>query len=220
MVNRILSVEEDPVYVPAHFREDRVPVLHAAIREIAFGTLVTLGPDGLVASHVPMLLDPEPAPFGTLRGHIARANPQWRAPDPKVPALAIFAGPNAYITPSWYATKRQTGKVVPTWNYVAVHAQGPVQFFEDAERLRAIVTRLTETHEAKRAAPWQVSDAPEDYVRAMLKAIIGFELPIARLEGKWKMSQNRPAEDRAGVVEGLGSEGNAELAALVAAQQE
>lgn len=208
------------MYVPAHFREDRVPVLHATIRQIAFGTLVTLGPDGLVASHVPMLLDPEPAPFGTLRGHIARANPQWRAPDPKVPALAIFAGANAYITPSWYATKRQTGKVVPTWNYVAVHAQGPVQFFEDAERLRAIVTRLTETHEAKRAAPWQVSDAPEDYIRAMLKAIIGFELPIARLEGKWKMSQNRPAEDRAGVVEGLSSDGNAEIAALVAAQQD
>jgi transcriptional regulator len=208
------------VYVPAQFREDRVPVLHAAIRQIAFGTLVTLGPDGLVASHVPMLLDPEPAPFGTLRGHIARANPQWRAPDPKVPALAIFTGPNAYITPSWYATKRQTGKVVPTWNYVVVHAQGPVSFFEDAERLRAIVTRLTDTHEAKRAAPWQVSDAPEDYVRAMLKAIIGFELPIARLEGKWKMSQNRPAEDRAGVVEGLAGDGEAELAALVAAKQD
>ncbi len=208
------------MYVPAHFREDRVPVLHAAIRQIAFGTLVTLGPDGLVASHVPMLLDPEPAPFGTLRGHIARANPQWRAPDPKVPALAIFTGPNAYITPSWYATKRQTGKVVPTWNYVAVHAQGPVSFFEDAERLRAVVTRLTDTHEAKRAAPWQVSDAPEDYVRAMLKAIIGFELPIARLEGKWKMSQNRPAEDRAGVVEGLAGDGEAELAALVAAKQD
>ncbi len=208
------------MYVPAHFREDRVPVLHAAIRQIAFGTLVTLGPDGLVASHVPMLLDSEPAPFGTLRGHIARANPQWRAPDPKVPALAIFTGPNAYITPSWYATKRQTGKVVPTWNYVAVHAQGPVSFFEDAERLRAIVTRLTDTHEAKRAAPWQVSDAPEDYVRAMLKAIIGFELPIARLEGKWKMSQNRPAEDRAGVVEGLAGDGEAELAALVAAKQD
>ncbi len=208
------------MYVPAHFREDRVPVLHAAIRQIAFGTLVTLGPDGLVASHVPMLLDSEPAPFGTLRGHIARANPQWRAPDPKVPALAIFTGPNAYITPSWYATKRQTGKVVPTWNYVAVHAQGPVSFFEDAERLRAVVTRLTDTHEAKRAAPWQVSDAPEDYVRAMLKAIIGFELPIARLEGKWKMSQNRPAEDRAGVVEGLAGDGEAELAALVAAKQD
>lgn len=203
------------MYVPSNFAEERVPVLHEAIRGIKLGTLVTLGGEEMIASHVPMLVDPEPAPYGTLRGHIARANPQWRDPPGKVQALAIFLGPNAYVTPSWYATKRATGKVVPTWNYAAIHAYGPVRFFDDAERLLALVTRLTETHEAPRAQPWAVSDAPADFVQGMLRAIVGFELPIARLEGKWKMSQNRPAEDRAGVVEGLAREGAPEVAEIV-----
>jgi len=203
------------MYVPSNFAEERVPVLHEAIRGIKLGTLVTLGGEEMIASHVPMLVDPEPAPYGRLLGHIARANPQWRDPSGKVQALAIFLGPNAYVTPSWYATKRATGKVVPTWNYAAIHAYGPVQFFDDAERLLALVTRLTETHERPRAQPWAVSDAPADFVRGMLRAIVGFELPIARLEGKWKMSQNRPAEDRAGVVEGLAREGAPEVAELV-----
>jgi transcriptional regulator len=203
------------MYVPSNFAEERVPVLHEAIRGIKLGTLVTLGGEEMIASHVPMLVDPEPAPYGRLLGHIARANPQWRDPSGKVQALAIFLGPNAYVTPSWYATKRATGKVVPTWNYAAIHAYGPVQFFDDAERLLALVTRLTETHERPRAQPWAVSDAPADFVQGMLRAIVGFELPIARLEGKWKMSQNRPAEDRAGVVEGLAHEGAPEVAELV-----
>jgi transcriptional regulator len=194
------------MYVPSHFQEDRVPELHAAIRTIAFGTLVSAGPDGLMASHVPMLVDPEPAPYGTLIGHIARANPHG-AVKSEHEALAMFVGPNAYVTPSWYATKRETGKVVPTWNYLAVHAYGRLSFFDDAERLLALVTHLTETHEAPRAAPWAVSDAPADFVQGMLRAIVGFALPITRLEGKWKMSQNRPATDRAGVVEGLRREG-------------
>jgi len=203
------------MYVPSNFAEERVPVLHEAIRGIKLGTLVTLGGEEMIASHVPMLVDPEPAPYGTLLGHIARANPQWKDASQKVRALAMFIGPDAYITPSWYATKRATGKVVPTWNYAAIHAYGPVQFFDDAERLLALVTRLTETHERPRAQPWAVSDAPADFVRGMLRAIVGFELPIARLEGKWKMSQNRPAEDRAGVVEGLAREGAPEVAELV-----
>lgn len=198
---------ETELYVPANFKEDRVLVLHEAIRHAGLATLVTSGPDGLIASHVPMVLDPEPAPFGKLYGHISRGNPQWRNVAAEIEALAMFVGPNAYISPSWYATKRQTGKVVPTWNYVAIHAYGKVQFFDEAERLLALVTKLTETHESRRAEPWAVSDAPEDFIRAQLKGIIGFELPIARLEGKWKMSQNRPAEDRAGVVAGLASEG-------------
>jgi transcriptional regulator len=202
------------MYLPKDFREDSVPALHDAIRRIALGTLVTLGADGMEASHVPMLIDPEPAPFGTLRGHLARANPQWRGVTPGTQALAIFLGPEAYVTPAWYATKRATGKVVPTWNYVSVHAYGALRVIDDAEWLRALVTRLTETHEAERAAPWAVSDAPADYIAGMLRAIVGFELPIARLEGKWKMSQNRPAEDRAGVVEGLKREGGAEEAAV------
>ena len=195
------------MYLPKDFKEERVPVMHEAMRRARLGTLITLGADGMEASHIPMLVDPAPAPFGTLKGHIARANPQWRRATAGAQALAIFLGPDAYITPAWYETKRQSGKVVPTWNYVAIHAYGPLTFYENADRLLALVTALTETHEAGRAQPWAVSDAPKDYVAAMLKAIVGFELPIARLEGKWKMSQNRPATDRAGTIAGLTAEG-------------
>jgi transcriptional regulator len=203
------------VYIPPLHKEDRVDVLHDAIRRTGLATLVTLTDDGLVASHVPMLLDPDPAPFGTLLGHLARPNPQARGAAAGVQALAIFQGPDAYITPSWYATKRETGKVVPTWNYVTIHACGPVEFFSDTERLRAIVTRLTDRQEQARAEPWAVTDAPADFIDAMLKGIVGFALPIVRLEGKWKMSQNRPAQDRAGVIDGLGEAGRAEVAALI-----
>jgi transcriptional regulator len=195
------------MYLPTQFKEGSVPAMHAAMRAARIGTLVTMGEDGMEASHVPMLVDPEPAPYGTLRGHVSKGNPQWRRTQAEMPALAMFLGPNAYITPAWYETKRQTGKVVPTWNYVAVHAYGTVEFFEDPERLLDIVTRLTRTHESGRTEPWAVTDAPADFIRAQLKGIVGFALPITRLEGKWKMSQNRPAEDRAGVVEGLRREG-------------
>jgi transcriptional regulator len=206
------------VYVPTQFREERVPVLHAMIRRIRLGTLVTLNTDGLVASHLPMLIDPEPGPFGRLSGHLARANPQWRSLKPDVSALVIFTGPEAYITPSWYATKRLTGKVVPTWNYVAIHAYGELRFIDDPAHALAHVTRLTAAQESQRAEPWKVSDAPADFIAGMVKGIVGFELAIARLEGKWKMSQNRPADDRAGVVEGLTRDGgSADAAAIVAA---
>ncbi len=203
------------MYVPPHFKEDRVEVLHETIRKCAIGTLVTLERGEMIASHVPMLIDPEPAPYGTLVGHVSRGNPQGRAVDGAIETLAIFLGAEAYVTPSWYATKRETGKVVPTWNYVAVHAYGKVRFFNDKDRLLDIVRRLTATHEAGRAEPWAVSDAPADFVDGLLKGIVGFELPIRRLEGKWKMSQNRPAEDRAGVVAGLRAEGEAEVADIV-----
>jgi transcriptional regulator len=203
------------VYVPPLFKEDRIDVLHDAIRRTGLATLVTLAADGLIASHVPMLLDPDPAPYGTLIGHLARPNPQARGAVPGVQALAIFQGPDVYITPSWYATKRENGKVVPTWNYVAIHAHGPVEFFDDTERLRDVVTRLTEREEQARADPWAVSDAPAAFIDGMLKGIVGFALPIARLEGKWKMSQNRPAHDRAGVVAGLEQQGREDVAALV-----
>ena len=208
------------MYVTPLFKEEDLPVLHDAIRQSGLATLVTLGADGMEASHVPMLLDPEPAPFGTLHGHIARSNPQWQRTPANVHALAIFLGPDAYISPSWYASKQETGKVVPTWNYVAIHVYGPVRFFDDANRLLAHVTKLTESQETRRAAPWAVTDAPEDYIGGQLKRIIGFEIPIARIEGKWKMSQNRPAQDRAGVVEGLVREGGpaeAVVAKIVAA---
>jgi transcriptional regulator len=210
------------MYVPALFKEDRVAVLHDAIRQYGFGTLVTLGEGGLEASHIPLLLEGEPAPLGTIMGHLARANPQWRQVKPDVETLAIFLGPNTYITPSWYPTKRESGKVVPTWNYLAIHAYGTLSFYDDAEELRAHVSKMTATHEAPRAAPWAVSDAPADFVDQMLHAIVGFKLRITRLEGKWKMSQNRPARDVSGVLEGLKSEpdeAHEAVADIVAARQ-
>jgi transcriptional regulator len=208
------------MYVPSRFKEERVPLLHDTIARIGLGTLVTLGDDGMVASHVPMLIATEPAPFGTLSGHLARANPQWRTARPEVDALAIFIGPTSYITPNWYPTKRKTGKVVPTWNYIAIHAYGRLRFIDDPERARINVTGLTNRHESGSAVPWQVTDAPAEYIEAMLKAIVAFELTITRLEGKWKMSQNRPVLDRAGVVAGLTGEGETEVAAIVAERSE
>ena len=207
------------MYVPPLFKEDRTEMLHAAMRQAGLATLVTLTGDGLVASHVPVLVEAAPAPHGTLLGHLARPNPQAKGAVAGTDALVIFQGPDAYITPSWYETKRQTGKVVPTWNYVAIHAYGPVTFFNDAGRLLDVVTRLTDREEGRRAAqgatPWAVTDAPGDFIEVMLKGIVGFSLPITRLEGKWKMSQNRPAEDRAGVVAGLSADGREPVAGLV-----
>jgi transcriptional regulator len=202
------------MYVPAAFAEDRIPVLHAAIREFSLATLVTLTPDGLIASHLPLMVEPDPAPYGTLIGHLARPNPQAR--DAIGEALAIFQGPQGYITPLYYATKRQTGKVVPTWNYAAIHAYGTLRFFDDHDRKLDIVTRLTDQHEGKHAAPWAVSDAPDDFIEAMLNGIIGFELTITRLQGKWKMSQNRPEADRVGVITGLRADGHPDLADVMA----
>ncbi|WP_420405510.1 FMN-binding negative transcriptional regulator [Nisaea sp.] len=191
------------MYVPPHFREHNLDVLHETIRRIALGTVVTLGHDGLIGSHVPMLLDESKGEFGTLSGHFAKANLQAKGPAQGGEALAMFLGPEAYITPNWYATKQESGKVVPTWNYVAVHAYGPITFHDDAEWLRGLVSRLTDVHEASNAQPWAVSDAPEPFVRSQLKGIVGFEIPITRIEGKWKLSQNRPAADKSGVIEGL-----------------
>jgi transcriptional regulator len=203
------------VYLPPLFKEDRIEVLHEAIRNTGLATLVTLMADGLIASHVPMLLDASPGPYGTLLGHVARPNPQARGSLAGTEALAIFQGPDAYITPSWYETKRRDAKVVPTWNYVTVHAYGTVEFFNDADRLLDVVTRLTNREEGRRAEPWAVTDAPPDYIDGMLRGIVGFAIPITRLEGKWKMSQNRPAEDRAGVVAGLTEDRREAVAALI-----
>jgi transcriptional regulator len=188
------------MYNPAHFHEERPEVLHQAIREIAFATLVTEGPDGISANHLPFLLD---AARGVLRGHVARANPLWKEARSDRDALVIFLGPDAYVTPSWYATKAATGKVVPTWNYLTVHARGRLEFFDDAARLHRLVSDLTATHEAGLAQPWAVTDAPTGYIDTMLRAIVGVELSIKSLEGKWKLSQNRDAADREGVRAGL-----------------
>ncbi|HSN93133.1 MAG TPA: FMN-binding negative transcriptional regulator [Anaeromyxobacteraceae bacterium] len=203
------------MYLPAHFAETRVEVLHEAIRHAGLATLVTTGGGGLDASHVPLLLDPEPGPLGRLVGHVARGNPQWSATPEASRALAILLGPDAYVTPSWYATKRETGKVVPTWNYLAIHAHGTVRFFQERERLLDVVTRLTDQHERGRPRPWRVTDAPADYLDGMLEGIVGVELTITRLEGKWKVSQNRSGADRRGVAEGLEREGRVAMAQLV-----
>jgi transcriptional regulator len=167
------------------------------------GTLVTLGASGLFASHIPMVLENDGSEFGVLRGHISRANTQWRDFVPSVDALCIFAGHQHYITPNWYPGTAEHGKEVPTWNYAVVHAYGPLRVIDDERWLLDFVTRLTDIHEAPSPAPWKVSDAPEDFTKAMLKGIVGLEIPIRRLEGKWKVSQNRTDEDREGVVEGL-----------------
>ncbi|MBA3254126.1 MAG: FMN-binding negative transcriptional regulator [Pseudomonadota bacterium] len=191
------------MYVPSHFAESSVDVLHDLIRTHPFGALIVLASGGLDANHIPFEIDPEPAPFGTLRGHVARANPVWRDFSAQVDALVLFQGAHAYISPAWYATKKEHGKVVPTWNYAVVHAHGPLRVIDDRAWLRQFVGKLTDRHEATRSDPWKVTDAPAEFIDTMVAAIVGIEIPIAKLTGKWKVSQNRPEKDRAGVVEGL-----------------
>ena len=190
------------MYTPPAFVDDDRHSLHAAIRAARLANLVTATAEGPQVTPLPLLLDETEGEHGTLYGHLARANPQWRLPVIGE-AVAVFMGPDAYITPSWYQTKQETGKVVPTWNYVTVHAHGPAEFFDDPERLLAAVTRLTRLHEGERTKPWEVSDAPADYIAAQLRGIVGLRLPITRIEGKKKMSQNRPEADRRGVAQGL-----------------
>lgn len=199
------------MYIPAAFREQRTEVLHEAMRAAGLVTLVTVTAQGPFASHLPMLLDARDGAHGTLHGHVARANPQWHTMLPGQPALAIFAGPDAYVSPGWYPSKQEHGRVVPTWNYVTVHASGPIEFFDDAERLHEVVSRLTAQREAGQAAPWATSDAPAEFIESQLRGIVGLTLRIERLEGKWKLSQNRNAADRAGVASALSE--NAEAGA-------
>ncbi|WP_424810900.1 FMN-binding negative transcriptional regulator [Roseococcus sp. YIM B11640] len=192
------------MYIPPAFRVEDLTQIHALIRGARLASLVTATADGLIATPLPMLLAAEEGPNGTLYGHIARANPQGKLAA-QGEAMAIFTGPDAYVTPAWYASKPEHGKVVPTWNYVAIHAYGPLEVFDDAERLLDVVTRLTERHEGGRAEPWAVSDAPESFIRAQLRGIVGIRMPITRLDAKRKASQNRDAADRAGVARGLGA---------------
>jgi transcriptional regulator len=191
------------MYLPPVFREESVEVLRALMESHPLAALVTLDADGIVANHIPLLVDAEPLPYGRLLGHVARANPVWRDFSPEIPALAIFSGPEHYISPSWYPSKQEDGRVVPTWNYATVHAYGRLVIHEDAEWLQGLVTRLTATHEAQFEQPWAVADAPPQYVDGLLKAIVGIEMRIERIEGKWKMGQNRSVEDRRGAVAGL-----------------
>jgi transcriptional regulator len=191
------------MYNPKDFILDDLPTLHADMRRNNFAALVTLTPSGLVATHLPILLDTDSGPFGTITGHVSRANLQWQDTNPATEALIIFNGPDTYVSPNWYPAKEETHRVVPTWNYAAIHAYGTITFFDDPERLRTIVTRLTDLHEATFPTPWKVTDAPAAYIDGQLKAIVGFEFPITRLEGKRKFNQNRSAADQYGVVQGL-----------------
>ncbi len=191
------------MYTPSYFKDEDLASLRGQIEATRLATLVTFDETGLQASHIPLLLEPTQGPQGTLYGHLAKANPQWKALETGAEALLIFQGADAYISPSFYAAKAEHGKVVPTWNYLAVHAYGRADVFTDPERLLRIVAGLTDKHEASRAEPWAVSDAPADYIEKMLNGIVGFAIPLERLEGKRKLNQNRSAADIAGVSKGL-----------------
>ena len=191
------------MYRPPHFREDRLEAQHAVMRAHTLALLIVEGPDGLLADPVPFLLDPEGGEFGVLRAHVARANPQVQALAAAEECLVVFQGPGAYVSPTWYATKGETHRVVPTWNYAVVQAFGHPRLVEDPAWLRAQIDGLTALQESRLPQPWRVDDAPAEFIRAQLKGIVGVEIPIGRIEGKLKASQNRSDADRAGVAEGL-----------------
>jgi transcriptional regulator len=191
------------MYLPKHFAETDVGVMHKLMRAFPLATVVTLGADGLEANHIPLLLDAAAGPNGTLRGHVARANPLAADATVNRKILVIFKGPDCYISPSGYATKAEHGKVVPTWNYTAVHAYGELRLIDDAEWLLAQLYTLTAEHEGGLARPWAVDDAPADYIGKMLGAIVGIEISIDRLVGKWKVSQNQPAVNQASLIAAL-----------------
>ncbi|MBI3897148.1 MAG: FMN-binding negative transcriptional regulator [Gammaproteobacteria bacterium] len=208
------------MYIPKQFEQPKVEVMHELIRARPLATLVTLSSNGLNANHIPLHLFPEPSPFGTLQGHVARANPVWADFASNVETLAIFHGPDTYITPSWYATKKETGKVVPTWNYVVVHAYGSLRVVDDAAWLRDRLEALTAHNEASFPKPWKVTDAPHEYTEKLIGSIVGIEIVITKLCGKWKVSQNQPTQNQATVVQGLeasGTEESSVMAKLVAA---
>jgi transcriptional regulator len=195
------------MYTPAHFDESRPEVLHALMREHPFGLLVTQSDAGLSANGIPFLFDAQRGPLGTLRAHVARGNPVWREARQDAESLVVFQGPQAYVSPSWVASKAQTGMVVPTWNYVLVQARGELRVHDDPDWVLQLVSELTDRHESPREAPWKVADAPEGYTRGLLKAIVGLEIELTSLTGKWKASQNKSAADREGIAAGLAREG-------------
>ena len=195
------------MYLPRHFTEDDVAEMHALMRAHPLATLVSHGPDGLEANHIPLLLA-EALPNGKLQGHVARANPVWRDGQVSGEVLAIFHGHDSYISPSGYATKAEHGKVVPTWNYVAVHAHGELRVIDDPTWVFAQISALTATNEAGLRQPWAVTDAPAEYIEKMLGAIVGIEITINRLLGKWKVSQNQPAENQASLIATFAARGD------------
>ena len=202
------------MYQPPLFREERPEVMHGLMRAHPFATLVMLEEGALSANHIPLVIHPELSENGVLRGHVSKGNPLWTKHDPTVEALAIFQGPQHYVTPSWYPSKKAHGKVVPTWNYAVVHAYGTLETYEDPTRLLAHLNELTNRNEIERPVPWEVSDAPDEFVAKQLKGIVGLEIAITRLEGKWKVSQNRDEKDRRGVSRGLVVENDRDAAAM------
>jgi transcriptional regulator len=211
------------MYQPSHFEEKRPDVLQQLLHDYPLGALITVTAGEINANHIPFEYDPQPqadAPHGVLRAHVARANPVWHDFAKDIDALVIFQGVQAYISPNWYPSKQQSGQVVPTYNYMVVHAYGPLRVIEDKSWLRALVGRLTDRHESILPAPWKVDDAPDDYIDKMLGAIVGIEIPVRKMIGKWKASQNRSAVDRAGVAAGLQQQGGENPLAMAAAVQE
>jgi transcriptional regulator len=201
------------MYQPAHFQQTDAARIEAHIAAYPLATLFHRAGGEPTADHLPLLFDAGAGTAGVLRGHVARANTLWReAAGQQV--LAVFHGPQGYVSPSWYPSKAETGKAVPTWNYTVVHARGVLRVHDDKAWLRAFVDRLTRVHESPRAKPWQISDAPDDYLDAMLRAIVGIEIEVVAIEAKWKVSQNRSAADRQGVAAGLGAEVDAAARAL------
>jgi transcriptional regulator len=209
--------EKVRMYQPSVFREERLEVLHALIRAHPLATLITGGAGGLIANLVPFTLATL-GEKGTLRAHIARANDQVEALRAGAETLVVFQGPDAYITPSWYPSKEEHGRVVPTWNYVVVQVRGIPHIIEDAVWLRAQIGALTSSQEERRPQAWSVSDAPEPFIDGQIKAIIGIEIPILAIDGKWKVSQNRSAADRQGVYNGLRNEGISDAMAKLVAE--
>jgi transcriptional regulator len=191
------------MYIPAAFQQHDLAQLHGLIRQQPLASLISHSAAGLQASHLPLWLAADEGEFGTLYGHFARANSQWQELAAGAEVLAIFTGAEGYISPSWYPSKAEHGKAVPTWDYQSVHAYGQIEVFEDAERLLQLLGRLTAQHEHRQSQPWAIADAPRAYIDKMLRAIVGFSLPIQRLEGQWKLSQNRSTTDRAGVQQAL-----------------
>ena len=191
------------MYVPAHFAEHRPEVLHELMNRNPLATVVAVTADGLRANHIPVIHTTNSGSLGTLKGHIARANSLWRDLKAGADVLAIFQGDSRYISPNWYPSKLENGQVVPTWNYTVVHAHGQITWIHDARWLSEFLEILTERHERGYANPWRMSDAPTKYIEGMLGAIVGFEIALDKLTGKWKLSQNRSEQDRAGVVSSL-----------------
>lgn len=191
------------MYIPPAFEEKSVAVMHDLMRAHPFAAIVTAGSGGLVATHIPLMLHADAGEYGALRGHVARANLQWSESTRDTDALVIFSGPHHYISPSWYPTKQQDGRVVPTWNYAVVHAYGPLIAHSDPAWLVDHLNSLVTQQESSFEDPWKLADAPPDYIERQMRAIVGIEIPIRRLEGKWKLSQNRNESDREGVLQGL-----------------